>query len=451
MTPASTSKSGAEPDCCGAEPAVARVVSTAPARAWWRRPHALLAPALAGILLGAAASATGHPALAIVGYLVAVALSVGPPLRRAVRSVRARSLEINTLMVIAVAGALALGEWFEAAMVVWLFGVAQWLEARSLAHARRAIGSLVNLAPSRAAVLRAGRERQTPIDQVRVGDVVLVRPGERIPVDGRVRAGESAVDQAPVTGESWPVEKSPGDAVFAGTINGTGALELDVDRLAADSTIARIIHLVEHAQAQRADVQTFVDRFARRYTPAVVVLAVLVGVIPPVVGLAGGAAVWVYRALALLVVACPCALVISTPVAIVSAITAAARSGVLIKGAPIWSGSPPSAASPSTRPARSPRDASPSRTCSASTAPRRPACSRSLRRSSRGRSIRLGAPSRATRGPRAWTCRPAGTSRHCPGSAPRPLWVMRRPWSGVTGCSKSGGSARRHCTIGLTK
>jgi Cd2+/Zn2+-exporting ATPase len=193
----------------------------------------------------------------------------------------------------------------------------------------------MTFAPAVATVRRADGEAEIPVDAVAVGDLVIVRPGQRVPVDGRIVAGTSALDQAPITGESMPVEKAVGDEVFAGSINGTGALEVETIRLSSDSTIARIIHLVEEAQAQRAPVQRFVERFARRYTPAVVGLALFVAVVPPLFAAGGWSAAfgtWSYRALALLVVACPCALVISTPVAIVSALTAAARRGVLIKG-----------------------------------------------------------------------------------------------------------------------
>jgi Cd2+/Zn2+-exporting ATPase len=247
-----------------------------------------------------------------------------------------RALDINVLMIGAVAGAAALGDWFEAASVVWLFGIAQWLESRSLERARHAIRELVTLAPAQALVRRDGVERDLPAADVVPGDLVIVRPGGRIPIDGVLVAGETTVDQSPVTGESMPVDKWPGDSVFAGTINGAAAIEIEAARRASDSTLARIIHLVEHAQSRRAPVQTFVDRFARRYTPAIVMLAVVVAFVPPLVGdwahWGANFATWSYRALALLVVGCPCALVISTPVSIVSALTAAARKGVLIKG-----------------------------------------------------------------------------------------------------------------------
>jgi Cd2+/Zn2+-exporting ATPase len=288
------------------------------------------------ILAGAAASSAGQHVMALAGYLGAIALSVPTPAERAWRSLRARTLDINVLMIGAVAGAAALGDWFEAASVVWLFGIAQWLESRSLERARHAIRELVTLAPAQALVRRDGVERDLPAADVVPGDLVIVRPGGRIPIDGVLVAGETTVDQSPVTGESMPVDKWPGDSVFAGTINGAAAIEIEAARRASDSTLARIIHLVEHAQSRRAPVQTFVDRFARRYTPAIVMLAVVVAFVPPLVGdwahWGANFATWSYRALALLVVGCPCALVISTPVSIVSALTAAARKGVLIKG-----------------------------------------------------------------------------------------------------------------------
>jgi len=198
-------------------------------------------------------------------------------------------------------------------------------------RARGAIRALMDLAPSEALVRRGGDDVRIPVDEVRIGDLIVVRPGEKIPLDGRVRAGDSHVNQAPVTGESLPAEKGPGDEVFAGTINGRGALEIDVTRLSRDSTLARIVHLVEDAQAQRAPSQTFVERFARIYTPIVLALAVLVATAAPLL-FGGEWGDWVYRSLVLLVISCPCALVISTPVSIVSALAAAARKGVLIKG-----------------------------------------------------------------------------------------------------------------------
>jgi Cd2+/Zn2+-exporting ATPase len=251
--------------------------------------------------------------------------------RRALVSVRAGALDINVLMVVAVIGAIILGEWSEAASVTFLFALAQLLEARAMDRARGAISALMELAPAEAVVRRGSQELRVGIDDVAIGEIVLVRPGDKIPLDGRVAAGESYVNQAPVTGESLPVEKQSGDDVFAGTINGRGALDILVTRLRRDSTLARIIHLVENAQAQRSPSQTFIDRFARVYTPIVLAAAVIVALGPPL-ALGADWATWFYRSLVLLVISCPCALVISTPVSVVSALAAAARKGVLIKG-----------------------------------------------------------------------------------------------------------------------
>ncbi len=251
--------------------------------------------------------------------------------RRAWAAARVLSLDINVLMMVAVAGAMAIGEWSEGATVAFLFAFAQILEARSMDRARHAIRALMDLTPPEALVSRDGIETRMPVDAVRRGDTVLVKPGEKIPLDGVVSAGESAVNQAPITGESLPIDKSPGEAVFAGSINGHAALEIRVTHLRRDTTLARIIALVEQAQSQRAPSQAFVERFARYYTPAVIAVAVSLSVVPPLLfGEPFGQ--WFYRSLVLLVISCPCALVISTPVAVVSALAAAARRGVLIKG-----------------------------------------------------------------------------------------------------------------------
>ena len=240
--------------------------------------------------------------------------------------------DMNLLMMIAVGGALAISEWFEAAVVAFLFALALTLESWSIGRARRAVTALMALAPLSARVSRpdGGYEEQRP-DDVPVGSSVLVRPGEKIPLDGVVTEGRSAVNQAPITGESVPVEKEPGSPVFAGTINGNGVLEIESTKPADDTTLAHIIRLVSDAQSRRAPVEQWVDRFARVYTPSILLLAVLVLLVPP---LAFGAAwtPWIYRALVLLVIGCPCALVISTPVTIVAALSASARNGVLIKG-----------------------------------------------------------------------------------------------------------------------
>ena len=283
------------------------------------------------LVAAAVAGSAGTPGMALPLYLAGAAAGIIYPLRRAFTSARSRILDINVLMVIAVAGALALGDWPEATSVVFLFAVAQWLEVRTMERARQAIRSLIDLTPREALVRRNGREQRVPVDTIAPGDEIVVRPGEKVPLDGLVTTGRSDVNEAPLTGESRPIDKAPGDEVYAGTINGRGAMEVRVLRLGRDSRLARIIHLVETAQARRAPVQSFVDRFARVYTPAVLALAIVVAMAPPL--LAGAAfATWIYRALVLLVVACPCALVISTPVSIVAALSAAARHGVLIKG-----------------------------------------------------------------------------------------------------------------------
>jgi Cd2+/Zn2+-exporting ATPase len=282
--------------------------------------------------LGVVAVLLHAPAsLVWVPFTFSIALGGVFTARRAVASIGSGHLDINVLMIIAVAGAMALREWTEAASVVFLFALAQLLEARAMDRARGAIRALMDLAPADAIVRRDGHQQRVAVDDVCVGDTILVGPGEKLPLDGRVLAGDSHVNQAPVTGESLPIEKTAGDEVFAGTINGRGALDVVVTRLRRDSTLARIIHLVERAQAQRAPSQSFVDRFARVYTPVVLVLAVVVALAPPLF-LAASWSTWFYRSLVLLVISCPCALVISTPVSIVSALAAAARKGVLIKG-----------------------------------------------------------------------------------------------------------------------
>jgi Cd2+/Zn2+-exporting ATPase len=242
------------------------------------------------------------------------------------------NLNINALMSIAVTGALLIGQWPEAAMVMFLFTVAELIEAKSLDRARNAIGGLMQLTPESATVQQAdGTWLKQEVKTVELGALLRVRPGERIGLDGEVVSGNSTIDQAPITGESLPVEKAAGDKVFAGTINQAGSLEYRVTAAANDSTLARIIHAVEAAQGARAPTQRFVDSFSRIYTPAVFLLALAVALIPPL--LMGAVWFdWIYRALVLLVVACPCALVISTPVTIVSGLAAAARKGILVKG-----------------------------------------------------------------------------------------------------------------------
>jgi Cd2+/Zn2+-exporting ATPase len=268
--------------------------------------------------------------LLYAGSAIAGAWFVVPKALLAARRFRP---DMNLLMTIAVIGAAAIGEWFEGATVAFLFSLALLLEQWSVGRARRAIGALLDIAPPTAWVLDAqtGRPQETPVADVAAGATILIRPGERLPLDGVVVRGETSINQAPITGESMPVPKAPDDEVFAGTVNGEGAIEVKVTRQVGDTMLARIIHMVEQAQARRAQAPQWVDTFARYYTPAMVLLAIAVAVLPPLVW-DGQWVRWFYEALVILVIACPCALVISTPVSIVSALTAAARNGVLVKG-----------------------------------------------------------------------------------------------------------------------
>ncbi len=263
----------------------------------------------------------------------AIALLTGGMLifPKTLRSLKGLSLDMNVLMTIAVAGAILIGQYAEGAAVVFLFSLAELLESWSVGRARRAIQALMQLAPDRAVVRRAGSLAEVPVEQVIVGETLFVKSGQKIPLDGKVLAGISNVDQAPITGESLPVEKKNGDSVYAGTINGEGSLEIQSTKAHTDTTLSRIIKLVEEAQGQKAPAQHFVDVFARYYTPAVMFLALCVATVPLIAFGATGSDM-IYRALVLLVIACPCALVISTPVSIVSGLTAMARRGVLIKG-----------------------------------------------------------------------------------------------------------------------
>ncbi|HWK94823.1 MAG TPA: heavy metal translocating P-type ATPase [Pseudolabrys sp.] len=268
----------------------------------------------------------------ILAYAVATVLGARFVAVKAWYAARNLRPDMHLLMTVAVLGAMAIGEWFEAATVAFLFALSLTLESWSVGRARRAIGALLDLAPPVALVLRPdGTEVSTPVADVRPGDQFIVPAGQRIALDGEITAGSSAVNQAPITGESVPVEKQPGAEVFAGTINGDGTLTVRATKAAQDTTLARIIRMVEDAHARRAPSEQWVERFARVYTPAVMVLAILVFVVPPLAfGQPWGD--WLYRALVLLVIACPCALVISTPVSIVAALASAARAGVLVKG-----------------------------------------------------------------------------------------------------------------------
>jgi len=252
-------------------------------------------------------------------------------LPKAIRALRQRSLDMNVLMSVAVIGAAAIGQWTEAAAVVFLFALSELLEGFSVGRARRAIQSLLELTPETALVKRGDQIQEVRVEEVNLDETLVVKSAARVPLDGVVLSGESAINQAPITGESMPVEKKSGDVVFAGTINGEGSLEVKVTRAFTDTTLARIIRLVGEAQGQKAPSQRFVDQFAKIYTPAVFVMAILVLLSGPLL-FHGAWLEWIYRALVLLVIACPCALVISTPVSIVSGLTAMARRGVLIKG-----------------------------------------------------------------------------------------------------------------------
>lgn len=267
----------------------------------------------------------------IAAALVAILASGWLILPKALRALRHFSLDMNVLMTVAVTGAACIGEWTEAAAVVFLFALSELLEGFSVGRARRAIQSLLELTPDTALVKRGDQIQEVKVEEVKVDETLIIKSGARVPLDGVVTTGESAINQAPITGESMPVEKKPGDAVFAGTINGEGSLEIKVTKAFADTTLAKIIKLVGEAQSQKAPSQRFVDRFAKIYTPTVFAVAILVLLSGPLL-FHGAWFEWTYRALVLLVIACPCALVISTPVSIVSGLTAMARRGVLIKG-----------------------------------------------------------------------------------------------------------------------
>jgi Cd2+/Zn2+-exporting ATPase len=301
----------------------------------WRRRGRSVLTAVSGVAVAAGLAAQvglGAAAPARVCYAIAILAGSWFVLPKAWQSLRRLRPDMNLLMTIAVLGAVAIGEWFEAASVAFLFSVSLALESWSVGRARRAVAALMDLSPRTARLRRPdGRDEELPAEQVEVGSRLIVKPGERIPLDGRIVSGASEVNQAPITGESRAVAKERGDEVFAGTINGDGALEVETTRRAEDTTLAHVIRLVEEAQSRRAPSEQWVEKFARFYTPAVMALALAVLLFPPLV-LGGAWQVWIYRALVLLVIACPCALVISTPVSIVAALAAAARHGVLIKG-----------------------------------------------------------------------------------------------------------------------
>ncbi|WP_425254596.1 heavy metal translocating P-type ATPase [Janthinobacterium sp. NFX145] len=270
--------------------------------------------------------------LVIALALLSIATGGWPTLKKGWIALKTFTLNINFLMSLAVFGAVAIGQWPEAAMVIFLFAIAELIEGLSLNRARNAVHSLMQLAPDTATVADAsGAWQPVSVATVAIGATMRVKPGERIALDGVVASGESSVNQAPITGESMPVDKAVGDVVYAGTINERGLLDVTVTANSGNSTLAKIVKVIEETQGKQAPTQRFVDNFARYYTPAVVVFAILVAVLPPL--LFGAPFMdWIYKALVMLVIACPCALVISTPVTVVSGLTAAARRGILVKG-----------------------------------------------------------------------------------------------------------------------
>ena len=289
---------------------------------------------LSGVLiaLGFIGSFSGiSPLMSTLVYAITMVISGYKPVKSAYYAIRSRSLDMNVLMSAAAIGAALIGEWLEGATIVWLFAIGNYLQIKSIERTRNSIRNLMDLAPLEAWVKVGSEIIKKPVEEITIGDIIIVKPGDKIPLDGEIIQGESSVNQAPITGESIPVDKNIGDTVYAGTINEHGSLEIKVTKLVEDTTISKIIHLVEEAQEQKAPTEAFVDKFASIYTPVVFILALAIMVLPPLFGF-GTWGEWFYKGLELLVVACPCALVISTPVAIVSAIGNAAKNGVLIKG-----------------------------------------------------------------------------------------------------------------------
>ncbi len=300
---------------------------------WWAEHRELVFSLVAGALLlgGWLAARVGAQSAVSLGlYLAAYAFGGFFTLRDAVQSLRAKRLDIDTLMLVAAVGAAALGDWAEGALLLFLFSLGHALEHSAMDRARRAIEALADLAPKTALVRRDGVEIEVPVQELLRGDEVIVKPGQRLPADGKVAVGNSAVDQSPVTGESVPVDKGPRDAVFAGTINGEGVLLVEVTKLATESTLARMVRLVSEAQTQKSPTQQFTDRFERVFVPVVLIGVCLLIAVPPMFGFTFANSF--YRAMAVLVAASPCALAIGTPAAVLSAVARAAQSGVLIKG-----------------------------------------------------------------------------------------------------------------------
>ncbi|MBI1803399.1 MAG: cadmium-translocating P-type ATPase [Ignavibacteriae bacterium] len=305
-----------------------------PQPSWWEKYNHILYAAVSGIsfLTGVLIEFAKFSGVAANSFFIIAIIAGGWKIGvRGWSAARQPTLDMNVLMTIATIGAAAIGKWEEGAAVVFLFALSQLLERFSLERSRRAIHSLLALAPPLATVERNGCETTVRVEELQIGERLIIRPGERIPLDGTVVAGDSTVNQAPITGESIPLRKRVGDDVYAGTLNERGTLEITTTRPYFDTTLARVVRMVEEAQARRAPIQQSIDRFARYYTPAVISLAVFVAVLPPI-ALQQPFGHWFYRALVLLVIACPCALVISVPVTILSGLANAARNGILLKG-----------------------------------------------------------------------------------------------------------------------
>jgi Cd2+/Zn2+-exporting ATPase len=299
---------------------------------WWRSRKGLLTIGSGVALIVAYAVGKAIPAIAPYAFIAAMLVGLVPIARRAVMAARAGTpFSIEMLMSIAAVGAVAINAAEEAAAVVFLFLVGELLEGVAAGKARASIQALTKLVPATALLEADGQTNEVPAESLAVGAIILVRPGDRMPADGIIEAGESSIDEALVTGESTPVRKGPDAGVFAGTVNGDGALRVRVTAAAADNTIARVVRLVEEAQESKAPTERFIDRFSRYYTPGVVALATLVAIVPPLF-MGGAWSAWVYKGLAILLIGCPCALVISTPAAIAAALSAGARRGLLLKG-----------------------------------------------------------------------------------------------------------------------